>query len=79
MQIFKVEVKRGDKEYLSVLPLILSKAKEKAMSLHKQFPLGTVTVLQALGSGSETEWSEIWVINPEDQTVEVFSEEVEEE
>jgi hypothetical protein len=73
MRIYKVIVSKGEKEYLSVAPLIQSKAKDKAAKLHEQFPHGVVTVLST--ENPNEGWNECWVVNPSNLEVEVYREE----
>ena len=72
MKVFKVIVTNGSKEYLTVAPLLESKARDRANKLHEQFPLGTVTVLSTENPAEG--WNECWIVNPSDHTAEVYIE-----
>lgn len=70
MKVFKVIVTNGSKEYLTVAPLLESKARDRANKLHEQFPLAKITILST--KNPDDKWNECWVIDPIKQEVEVY-------
>ena len=77
MRIYKVIVKSGDKEYLSVAPLLENKAKAKAQKLHEEFPIATVSILST--DNPSDGWDEVWFVDPSKEEVHVYTSEEDED
>lgn len=72
MKIYKVTVSKDNKQYLTVAPLLESKAAVRAKKLHEEFPYGTVTVSET--TNPDEGWKEVWIISPDKREVDTYNE-----